>query len=76
MCVAIPGKVLSVDDAGALVEMRGRRRRASTVLLPDVRPGERVLIANGMIVERLSEAEAAERDEIFAAMLEAIDETA
>jgi hydrogenase expression/formation protein HypC len=76
MCVAIPGKVLSVDDDGALVEMRGRRRRASTVLLPDVRPGELVLISNGMIVERLSEAEAAERDEIFAAMLEAIDETA
>lgn len=76
MCVAIPGRVLSVDEDGALVEVRGRRRRASTVLLPDVRPGEPVLIANGMIVERLSEDESAERDAIFGAMLEAIDETA
>jgi hydrogenase expression/formation protein HypC len=75
MCVAIPGRVISVDDDGALVEVRGRRRRALTVLLPDVRAGEYVLISNGMIVERLSEDEASEREGIFGAMLEAIDET-
>lgn len=76
MCIAIPARVVSVDADGAEVEMRGRRRRVSTILQPDLRPGESVLISNGMIVERLSEDEAAERDEIFAAMLEAIDETA
>ncbi|HVP06154.1 MAG TPA: HypC/HybG/HupF family hydrogenase formation chaperone [Dehalococcoidia bacterium] len=75
MCVAIPGRVISVDGDGALVEIRARRRRVLTVLLPDVRPGEMVLISNGMIVERLSEDEASERDAIFGAMLEAIDET-
>jgi hydrogenase assembly chaperone HypC/HupF len=76
VCIAIPARVVSVDADGAEVEMRGRRRRVSTILQPDLRPGESVLISNGMIVERLSEDEAAERDEIFAAMLEAIDETA
>lgn len=76
MCVAIPGKVIEVTEEGAIVEIQGRRRSVSTLLLPDVRVGDLVVISNGMIVEKLSENEAAERDEMFAAMLEVIDETA
>jgi hydrogenase assembly chaperone HypC/HupF len=76
MCVAIPGKVVAIGLDGADVEVRGRKRRVSTLLLTDVHVGDYVLISNGMIVERLSADEALERDAVFAAMLEAIDDTA
>jgi hydrogenase assembly chaperone HypC/HupF len=60
MCIAYPGRVVAIDPAGALVETAGRRRRASTLLVDDVRTGDWVTVAAGTIVERLDPAEAAE----------------
>ncbi len=60
MCIAYPGRVVAIDPAGALVETAGRRRRASTMLVDDVRTGDWVTVAAGTIVERLDPAEAAE----------------
>ena len=60
MCIAYPGQVVSVDRAGAVVETAGRQRRASTLLVEDIRPGDWVTVAAGTIVERLDPAEAAE----------------
>lgn len=60
MCIAFPGRVVSVDETGATVDLEGRLRRASTLLEPDVAAGEWVMIAAGTIVERLDEARAAE----------------
>ena len=65
MCMSFPGTVIEVDAAGALVETEGRRRRASTLLLPDVCPGDRVVVAAGTIVERLDAWEAAEIDALL-----------
>jgi hydrogenase expression/formation protein HypC len=76
MCVAVSGKVIEIAKDEAIVDIQGRKRSVSVLLLPDVRVGNLVLISNGMIVERLSEEEAAERGALLAAMLEAIDETA
>ena len=59
MCIAYPGRVVAVDPAGATVEIDGRRRRASTLVLPDVRAGDWVTVAAGTILERLTEQEAA-----------------
>ncbi len=65
MCMSFPGTVIEVDPTGALVETDGRRRRASTLLLPDVCPGDRVVVAAGTIVERLDPSEAAEIDALL-----------
>lgn len=65
MCISFPGTVIEVDPTGALVETDGRRRRASTLLLPDVCPGDRVVVAAGTIVERLDPSEAAEIDALL-----------
>jgi hydrogenase expression/formation protein HypC len=75
MCLAVPGRVVEVDADGAVVEVRGRSRHAATLLVPDVRPGDYVLLAGGMIVERLSEEEARARLELFASLLEVLDES-
>ncbi len=69
MCVGFPGQVVSVDELGASVDQEGRVRRASTLLVPDVAPGDWVFVAAGSIVERLDPQEA---QEIRATLLEAI----
>jgi hydrogenase assembly chaperone HypC/HupF len=67
MCISIPGTVVSVDADGATVETDGRLRRASTMFLPDIAPGDRVWIEAGTIIERLDPAEAESIDTILAA---------
>ena len=60
MCLTFPGRVIAVDAAGATVETEGRICRASTLLLPDLVPGDWVLVAMGTVLERLEPAHAAE----------------
>jgi len=60
MCMASPGRVLAVDPDGATVDLDGRTRRASTLLLPDVAAGDQVLVAAGTLIRRLDPAEAAD----------------
>lgn len=72
MCLAFPGRVTEVAPDGATVSTEGRARRASTLLHPDVRPGDWVLVAAGTIVRRLDDVEA---EAIRQALNEAIDRT-
>ena len=62
MCIAFPGLVLAIDadGASAVVETEGRRRRASTFLVPDLAVGDWVTVAAGTVVDRLTPEEAAE----------------
>jgi hydrogenase expression/formation protein HypC len=60
MCIAFPGRVVEVDEFGAVVETDGRRRRALTLFLPDIAVGDWVAVAAGTIVERLEPDQAAE----------------
>ena len=69
MCLAMPGQVLAVDASGATIESDGRRRRASTLLYPDVAVGDWVIVAAGTVVRQLTPAEATE---IRDALLEAL----
>lgn len=65
MCIAFPGRVVDLDADGAIVEMEGRRRRASTLFLPDIALGDWVTVAAGTIVERLEPEDAAEIQQIL-----------
>lgn len=69
MCVGFPGRVVSVDELGATVDQEGRIRRASTLLIPEIAPGDWVFVAAGSIVERIDHEEA---EEIRATLLQAI----
>jgi hydrogenase assembly chaperone HypC/HupF len=60
MCIAFPGRVLAIEDAGAVVEVDGRRRRASTLLQPGVGVGDWVLVGAGNVLRRLEADEAGE----------------
>ncbi len=75
MCIAIPGKVISLGADGARVEVRGHIRPASTLFAPEVQVGDYVVISGGTIVDRLEEEEALARVGLFDDLLEVLDET-
>lgn len=54
MCRSTVARVLAVGASDAVVEFDGRERRASTLLVPDVVPGDLVLIGLGAILGRVA----------------------
>lgn len=60
MCLAVPGKVLARSGDEATVDLQGNQLRISTVLTPEVSPGDWVLIHAGFAISQLDEREALE----------------
>jgi hydrogenase assembly chaperone HypC/HupF len=58
MCLDFPGRVVERNGDVAVVECDGRRRRASTLLYPDLEVGDWVYVAAGTVVERLDDESA------------------
>lgn len=62
MCLAIPGKVAELYDAGgvsmARVDFGGIAREACMVYLPEARLGEYVLVHAGFAITKMDEEEA------------------
>jgi hydrogenase assembly chaperone HypC/HupF len=54
MCLGTPGRVVAIDPDGVTVETDGRRRRANTLVLPDLAVGEWVYVAAGTVIQRLA----------------------
>ena len=67
MCLTFPGEVVALDGADAVVRTDGRLRRATTLALPEVAVGDRVIVAAGSIVSRLEPAEADEIERLVRA---------
>ena len=70
MCLAVPGKILSVKDSLAEVDLAGAIRKTSLLLVPDARIGDYVLVHAGFAIQVLDEADALETLKL----LEAVDE--
>lgn len=64
MCVAYPGTVLEVRDHSALVDFSGTRVEALTGLV-NTKPGDRVLVHAGCILQVLPPEEADEMQALF-----------
>jgi hydrogenase expression/formation protein HypC len=64
MCLAIPGKVVSLQSAeppfaSAIVEFGGIRREVSVACLPEADQGDYVLVHAGVAISRVDPVEAA-----------------
>jgi hydrogenase expression/formation protein HypC len=73
MCLAIPGRILELEDGSspqAVVEVVGVRRKVDLGLLQDesIQPGDWVLIHVGFAMSKISEAEAADQIRILAVL--------
>jgi hydrogenase assembly chaperone HypC/HupF len=53
MCLTAPVRVVSIAADTATVEVGSTRRQASTIALPDIRPGDWALMTSGMLIRVL-----------------------
>lgn len=60
MCLAIPAKVISVEDLTAVVEMTGVQKTIDISLTPDVGPDDWVIVHVGFSLQKIDAAKAKE----------------
>ena len=72
MCLAVPGKILSVSDSGdpvigrkAMIDFQGSRLEASLAMTPEAGPGDWVLVHAGFAMTVLDEEEARQNWEML-----------
>jgi hydrogenase expression/formation protein HypC len=66
MCLAIPARIVELEEDRAVVDAMGNRWRAKTTLLPEAKLGEIVLVHAGFAIARVDEEEAKKTWELFA----------
>jgi hydrogenase expression/formation protein HypC len=66
MCVAVPTKVVSVQDDTAVVDLSGARRSVSLLLMDDkINSGDYVLVHAGFAIRKIDEDYAKETLDFF-----------
>lgn len=65
MCLAVPGKIIEVQDMLATVDISGVTRKVSLMLLPEAKVGEFVLIHAGFAIQAIDEEEVRKTLELF-----------
>ena len=70
MCLAVPLKIVSVEGRQAVGEACGLTQKLRVDFVPDVRPGDYVMVHAGFAIETLSEEQAREN---LACIQEAVD---
>jgi hydrogenase expression/formation protein HypC len=72
MCLGIPGKVIEVRDEGGLkmgrVDFGGVRKEACLAYVPEVEPGDYVIVHVGFAISHVDEDEALRTLELLAEM--------
>ena len=71
MCLAIPARVIQIEEGLGMVEVGGVVREASFMLLPDAQVGDYVLLHAGYALQKVDEAEAEETIRLLAELAEA-----
>ncbi len=75
MCLAVPVKVVSIQDTEAEVEIGGVRRRVSIMLTPEAKVGDYVLLHTGYAINVIDEAEAQETLKLLTEMISLGEDT-
>lgn len=60
MCLAIPAKIIRIEDNMATIDVAGVIRKASLMLLENVCIGDYVIVHAGFAIQRIDEAAALE----------------
>ena len=55
MCLAVPAKIIEIQDALAKVELSGVTKDVSLMLLPEAKPGDYVLVHAGFAMQIVDE---------------------
>lgn len=60
MCLAIPSKVIEINDNMGIIDVAGVQREASLLLLENPQVGDWVIVHAGFAIQRIDEAVAQE----------------
>jgi len=74
MCLAVPARIVELEEDRAVVDAMGNRWKAKTTLLPDAKIGDLVLIHAGFAISLVDEEEAKKTWQLIAEISE-FDET-
>lgn len=75
MCLAVPGRVVSMEGNIATVDMMGNTRRADLTLVEDVAVNDYVLVHAGFGIRKMDAKEAEETLALFREMEHDFDST-
>lgn len=71
MCLAVPMKIVAVDDpTNALVDLEGVQYQIDLSLINNPQVGDFVIVHAGFAIEKLDQEEACARIELFRQMVE------
>ncbi len=68
MCLAVPAKVIEIEGVNAVVEIEGIRRKANVALIEDIKINDYVLLHAGFAIQKWSEDDVKEFNEIMKEM--------
>ncbi len=74
MCLAIPSRIISIDNQMAVIDVDGVQRIASLLLLEDAAVGDYVIVHAGFAIHKIDEALAMESLDILRQSLELADQ--
>jgi hydrogenase expression/formation protein HypC len=60
MCLAIPSKIIEIDDNIGTIDVDGVRRKASLLLLEEANVGDYVIVHAGFAIHKIDEQAALE----------------
>ena len=60
MCLAIPAKIINIEDSMGTVDMEGIQKKVSLILLEDAQVGDYVIVHAGFGIHKIDEEAAME----------------
>ena len=69
MCVGLSAKVVKISDGTAVIDAGGAKREVSAQLLEDLEPGDYVMVHAGVAIEKITEEDDDETDQLMEDML-------
>jgi hydrogenase expression/formation protein HypC len=74
MCLAIPSRIIKIENQVATIDVDGIQRNASLLLLEDAGVGDYVIVHAGFAIHKIDEAEAMESLKLLREALAVPDE--
>ena len=65
MCLAVAGKIIEIEEQNAVVDIEGNRVNVSTVLVPDAKLNDYVMIHTGFAISKLTNEDYAEQQRLM-----------
>jgi hydrogenase expression/formation protein HypC len=73
MCLAIPSRIVEIEDLRAVVDVYGARREINLMLMPeDVVVGDYVLVHAGFAIQKVEQEPAREALKVISGIIEEI----